>query len=251
MSFKQRSNQQGVAHLLFIVLGVVVVAAIGFAAWKVSSNSKSTTSSSSSTSKTAAVNTAALADACNKAVKDANLCKFASHYNPNASYKAVDTSTTTEGNGTLTILSDGKGNSSVLSSANGVDTSFVSLNGATYLQDPSSGTWIKYSSGSGAPTTNNPADGLKLSASDITAGGTISYTNLGTEACGSLTCYKYQVNDTTQPVATEYVWFSNSDYQLHEFYVKNSNGTNDMTFTYQNVSITAPSPVQDYSTPTQ
>jgi outer membrane lipoprotein-sorting protein len=250
MSPRQKSDQRGVAHLLFIVLALVVVAAIGFTAWKVSNN-KSSNSSSGSTSKTAAVNNTTVADACDKAINDSNLCKFASHYNPNAPYKAVDTSTTTEGNGTLTILSDGKGNSSVTSSANGVDTSFVSLGGATYVQDATSGTWIKYSSGSGSPSTNNPADSFKLSARDITAGGTIGYKNLGTEACGSSTCFKYQIVDTTQPGATEYVWFSNDDYQLHEFYVKNDNGTNDMTITYQNVTINAPSPVQDYSVPTQ
>lgn len=180
---------------------------------------------------------------CEKIVNDASLCTFAALYSHNLSYKAVDTSATTEGSGTLTILSDGNGNSAVTSSYNGSDSSYVSLNGITYIKDPASGNWIKYAANSPAPSTNNPADGFNISASNITDGGSISYNKLGAEDCGINSCDKYQIIDASQPGTVQYVWFDYPFYSLKEYYVKNSNGTNDIKFTYQTVSITAPSPV--------
>jgi len=190
-------NSQGMVHPLMIALVVVVIAVVGFAGWKVTSNNKNKNSSASTSGTAATTNSAAVASACNKAISDSNICNFASHYNPNAAYKATDTNTASDGTGgTLTISSDGKGNYEMSGTSNGSSFDAITLSGSTYLKDASSGTWIKYSSSSTPSTTSNPASGLKISASDITGNGTISYKNLGTAACGSDTCFKYQIVDT-------------------------------------------------------
>jgi outer membrane lipoprotein-sorting protein len=76
----------------------------------------------------------------------------------------------------------------------------------------------------------------------------VSFKYIGTEACGSLTCYKYQVTDSTTPSATQYVWFDNSSYKLRQWqYSDGSGNTTDMTVTYATVNITKPSPVEDLS----
>jgi outer membrane lipoprotein-sorting protein len=74
----------------------------------------------------------------------------------------------------------------------------------------------------------------------------LSFKNLGTEACGSLTCYKYQVSDTAIP-GKQYVWFDTSSYKLRRWQYINGSDTTDMTLSYSTVTITAPSPVQSVS----
>jgi outer membrane lipoprotein-sorting protein len=84
---------------------------------------------------------------------------------------------------------------------------------------------------------------------DITVGATgITYKNLGTEACGNLTCYKYQVTTATAAGAKQYVWFDTTSYQLRRWqYSDSSTGTTDMAISYQPVTISQPSPVQPLS----
>ena len=233
-----KTDQRGFAHLPIILLAAAVILGVGFAFWRINSKVSSGNNDHLPVVTDSITNLAK----CKQVVKDSNICKFAASFNPKASYKAIDISNTTEGNGTLTILSDGKGNSAVDSSAGGANLSFVLLNGDTYIKN--SDGWTKYAaSGATSPSAVNPVDGLKISAADINGHGTISYKNLGSEACGSQTCFKYQIVDATQPDTTEYVWFDNQKFQLHEYYIKNANGSNDITFTYQAVTISTPSPI--------
>ena len=75
----------------------------------------------------------------------------------------------------------------------------------------------------------------------------IYFKYLDTEACGSLSCFKYQVTDSSTPTTNQYVWFDKSKYQLQEWQASDStNGTTDMKITYQAVNISVPSPVQQY-----
>lgn len=75
----------------------------------------------------------------------------------------------------------------------------------------------------------------------------ITYKALGTVACGSLTCYKYQVTDSTTPTATQYAWFDNKNYELRQWQYTDSGDTDDITISYGAVNITKPSPVQSVS----
>jgi outer membrane lipoprotein-sorting protein len=79
----------------------------------------------------------------------------------------------------------------------------------------------------------------------------VTYKKIDTEACGSLTCFKYQITDSASPGSTQYAWFDNGAYLLREWKSSDSSGSStDMTISYQAISITAPSPVQDYSAAT-
>jgi outer membrane lipoprotein-sorting protein len=74
---------------------------------------------------------------------------------------------------------------------------------------------------------------------------------LGKEACGKLTCFKYQVIDSTAPATTQYLWFDTKDYMMQRWSFKDANSSSDMVFTYQAVTIKAPSTVHDFDANSQ
>jgi outer membrane lipoprotein-sorting protein len=62
-----------------------------------------------------------------------------------------------------------------------------------------------------------------------------------------LTCYEYQVSGAAAG-GTQDVWFDTGSYKLREWREADSAGnTTDMTVTYQPVTISAPSPVENFS----
>lgn len=245
----KKYSQKGFAHLGLIVIVAVVVAVVGFALWKVSSNNKGDTNSSASPA-TKAADKAALS-ACEKSINDKDFCKFASHADLiKEVYVATATSVTSEGTSTMTIKSDGKDNSDLTISQGGVEvTRYISLDGATYMKTPDSDTWIKYpATSSPVSKDTSPTSDFKINYSNITENNTLSYKNLGKEACGKLNCLKYQIVDTANAGTTQYIWFDTKDYLMQRFSIKDSSGSNDMTFTYpSSVTITAPSPSEEFS----
>ncbi|PJE65430.1 hypothetical protein COU91_01650 [Candidatus Saccharibacteria bacterium CG10_big_fil_rev_8_21_14_0_10_47_8] len=243
-----KNEQQGIAHLLLIVLIAVVVAGIGFAAWRVSSNKKASNGTSSATT---AVADKTVQDACNKQLNDKDFCKFASNYKlTGVSYHSVITTVASGKTSTISMDVDGKDNSSMVTSGAGKETAaFISLNKATYMKDESSGSWLKYPAADSttAPKETDPSSDIKIDSSNLTENNTISYKSLGKEACGKLTCFKYQVVDSQNPGTTQYIWFDTKDYMMQRWSSKDANGSTDMTFTYKSVTIKEPSPVTDFS----
>ncbi len=238
-------DSRGFFHPLLIALSVVVLAGIGYAGWKVSSNKKDTKASNSS----AVASNSAVEASCNKEINDKIFCKFASHFNANSTYKATITSTDSKGTvNKIELQNDTKSNSSmVIKDASGKEISaFITLDNSSYIKNEGDGSWTKYTSSASADT--KPTSDIKIDTNDITNKNTISYKSLGTEACGKLTCYKYQVVDSANADTTQYLWFDNKDYLMQRWSSKDANGTTDMSFSYQSVNIQAPSPVKEAST---
>jgi outer membrane lipoprotein-sorting protein len=144
---------------------------------------------------------------------------------------------------------DGHDNTKMAITKDGKETmATILLNGDTYIKDVASGNWIKYpKSSDSSSSSSSTSDSVKFDKTNWTESGTTSYKAAGKEACGSLTCYKYQVTDTKSSGSTQYFWFDNKDYMMRRLSVKDSSGTNDMTFSYKAVNITVPSPVVDYT----
>lgn len=258
MSQKRKSDERGIAHLLLIVIIVVVLAAIGFAGWKVYSNKKGTSNSVTTTSTPAqkandkAVSSAAQS-ACLSKYHDSDLCKFvaaeAAAPFEKTPLKLTMTGTSGGQGGTWVMEQDGKGNNSLTLSGGGQTINTITLNGQVYTQTAAGGPWVTYGAASGSSsssTSDNPASSLSDFASSLS---TTTYTKLGKEACGSLTCFKYQVIDSTTPTSTVYVWFDTSQYLMRQYYVADSSSGDKMTMNidYQKVTISKPSPVQDLS----
>jgi outer membrane lipoprotein-sorting protein len=234
-------QQRGLAVIVDIILVALVLAVIaGIVYWvfQMRNNNAATVA-----------NTAVQSD-CMKKYNDTPLCKAIANASAltNKPYTATANSNDpSQGNATFSIKSDGKGGSELtITQAGQPTTDIIELGGATYSKTADSNTWIKYSNNaSGAPTETNPANSIKI---DDSANSTESYKKIGTEACGSLTCYKYQVIDSANSTTDQFIWFDNKDYLIRRWSGKDSSGaTVDMTFTYQAVSISTPSPVQDFS----
>ncbi len=243
-----QKDQRGVAHLVLAVIIVVVVAVIAFAGWKVMQNRNGGVAGS-------IANTLASAEAqaaCNKLYDDKDLCKFTTSYNAKASYKATYITTDKDGKTSNMLMEqDGKENSSTVIKDNDKETSaFISLNGDTYLKDPTDGSWVKYPK---STSTDTPAvsNDLKIDNTDEEAAKPeaqrITYKKLGKEKCGNATCFKYQIIDPSDTNTKEsIVWFGDKDYQLRKWSYTGTDGAKNVgEFNYTGVTISAPSPVKE------
>ncbi len=234
-------------HVLLIALIVIVLGVIGFAGYTVAHKNSPKASTKTTTTNTSSEKSAT-DTGCVATYHDANLCKFAAHANVDKmAYKATLTVTNDQGVSNMALESDGKGNTSSTLTGNGQAINTVMLNGASYMQMTAGGVWYEYPSGSNTPDTSaNPASGMNL-----VLGAGITYKPLGTEACGSLTCFKYQVTDTATPKVTQTAWFDNQHYLLREWKAVSTDtteGTVDMQLTYpSSVTISKPSPVQPFT----
>lgn len=248
MKVSLHSNERGIGQVVIIAIAVLVVAGIGLVGWQVTK--KKNDSSSSSSQKV--VTDKEAVKACQEVFKDKDLCKFTGNYSlDNVSYKMTLTTTGQSGNNSSTYLSDGKGNSSMSGTTNGEKTEFILLNKVSYMKDQSDGVWMKFPANDTTvpkETTSNPTSSVKFdTAKDKAADSTITYKKLGKEKCGKLTCFKYQMIDSTKPNNIDYFWFDTKDYRMQHFYSKDENGTTDMVISYEAVSIKAPSPTKDFN----
>jgi hypothetical protein len=245
------TDERGFGQVMVIVLVVAVIAIAGGIGWRVSQNNKKPAAAKTTVGK--AINTA-----CLKVYNDKTLCyaAAASSNFEKLAYTAVATNVDAQGQTSkLSLQSDGKGNSSFATESSGQSYNTVMIGSTVYVKNAGSSTWVKYSSGTNASTTN-PTSDLKTEFSDTSTPveKRIQYKKLGTEKCGHLTCVKYQVIDPATPGTTNYVWFDTKDYRLQRWYGKDANSTNDFVITYTSVKITTPSPVAtqaDAGMPTQ
>jgi len=238
-----RNQQEGMGHVFMVILVLVVLAVIGLIGYKVAGGNKK--ASTTTTTTTANTETSAANSGCVATYKDENLCKAAANNNlDKLSYKGTIVTTGADGQSTtLTMLSDGKGNSSSSGDLGGLALNTVTYAGHYYLQ--TDGTWYDYGTNSGAaPTgTDDPANDAK-----ITLGSGETYKPLGKEACGTSSCFKYQVIDATSPGAQQFVWFDTNNYRVRQWTGVDTDGSKlSMTINYQSVSISKPSPAQPFS----
>lgn len=239
MSKKFQKNETGIAHVLLGLIVVVVIAAIGLVAWKVSSNRSSSTTSINKE----------VQDKCKTVVNDDLFCKFSGIFGNVGDYKTTVNSTAEGSTSVLELANDSKGNSSMVIKVNGQEQgNVVVFSGVTYSKDYTDGQWFKF----GASDTNKPQT-LDLKKEFLKSdfkgdnGAKLEYKKIGTEKCDKLTCYKYQIVDSLKPTETSYLWFDTKSYLLRRVTVNDSKASTnaDMTVTYESVVISAPSPAKD------
>lgn len=238
------ADERGIAMVVELVLVVVVLAAVGYGFYVYhmhqAAKPLATIDDSAAAGKSSGPSVAADAS-CVATYHDANLCHFAGNstdFNKTA-YKATVTETQSGQTSSIVLENDGKGNTSLSGSSGGSQINTIELAGVTYVESGS--TWIKYPASSGASATSNPTSSMNIG---VGASG-ITYKEVDTEACGSLTCFKYQVTDSASPGATQFAWFDNKSYLLREWkYTDGSGNSTDMNIAYQAITISAPSPVE-------
>ncbi len=74
------------------------------------------------------------------------------------------------------------------------------------------------------------------------------YHNLGTEPCGTLVCFKYQVVNPTDLYLKEYIYFDNVKYQLRKLMCEmKDGGIVESIYQYDQTKIVEPSPIKEAS----
>lgn len=244
MSYK-KINQRGIALPLVIIVVIVVLAGAAGAFWFITSKDKNADKVTQLNPNVSASEAQASLDACLKAGGDNDLCTFA------ASYNGLDGAYSAEAqheSGNMKISYDGKGNSMVESPTG----SIINLNGASYVK--SGKIWIKYPAAPNNESLPVDIDSVNdtLDIDENTPEGSLkdTFKKLGNEACGNLDCFKYQLTTTADTGSTDsFIWFDTKEYKLRKMEYTDAEGkVFSMTFNYGDVTITEPSPVQEFNT---
>lgn len=241
-----RRNQNGSGHPLIILLVLIVLAAIGGAAWFVFFKDKDSTSSSLDAVLSKA-EVKQLNEDCKKKYDDEDLCKFLSSWTDNKNYQSTITSVADGQTSTFSYTVDGD-NSHVVTSANGTESyNVITIGNTTYTKDQSDGSWWKQTTTPTETTTSTKDLSFDSESTVEETEDTSVYKLIGKEACGNLTCFKYELTDTATPGSKQTIWFDTKDYLLRRWMSEDSTGSSDSIYSYENISVDAPSPVKELS----
>lgn len=124
----------------------------------------------------------------------------------------------------------------------------IVIGDTTYVMDFKDGKWWKQTTKS---ETKEEVKGLEIpNLEDIKAEFTkkqqvAQFKQLGTEACGSLTCYKYQEIDNDNKEEVRTFWFDNQDFLLRKEVNKFGEFISTNEYSYDSININVPSPTKD------
>jgi len=241
-------NQKGFAPVLIII--IIAVVALGVIGYLMTNKNKTGGGITLPKFGGPALN-------ANCELKDPDLCKYVNQTSTGDFMKngVIMKTTTTDKSGKKTdsvFEIDGKENSRMTSSADGKQTmGFVHMGAVTYTLDVSDGKWWKYENKTDKISPEADKDqnleqykeqGKKI-AEEIKDN--TSYKKIGKEACGSLTCFKYQIIIKDMPDLTEYIYFDDREYLMRKTRTEDKSGMiTETTYEYQSVSIKEPSPVK-------
>ncbi len=227
-----RKDSRGVAPVVLIIVAAVVLAGIGFVAYRVATKDKSSDSLLSTAEQKAA------AAECEKK-NDKDLCKFMTSWKANQKYRM----TITDQDGQKSTFEIDGNKSRMSMPMNGAPYEVITIDKTTYTK--AGETWYKQTHND---QSDQFAEDFKVDFDEPSDSeeveDTTTYKNLGKEACGDLQCFKYQVI-TDDSEETEFIWFDDNDYQLRRVRSESKDGATEMTFEYDNVSISEPSPVKE------
>lgn len=233
MRQKLSSDNRGIAHIALVAVIVVVVAAVGFAAYRVMNQEKdSDTSGGASTSESQSTEVPCESD-------DKDLCKFFTSWKASEKYRM----STKGDDGEAVFEVDGE-KSRVKMTLNGNPYEVITIGKATYTK--AGDKWYKQTikDAEDDVAKDYKVDFDEPDESDETEDDS-TYKKLGKEACGNLNCFKYEVIEKGSTGDKQYIWFDDKDYQLRRVQSVTKDGTTDMTFEYSNVTISEPSPVTE------
>jgi hypothetical protein len=184
-------------------------------------------------------------------LNDKDLCKFMSNFKGLENMSAKSTATIEGKKTESTMEIQGEDKSHITSSVDGKEESnYISIGNTTYMKDYTDGKWWKTTvdtkDTSGSEKTDWKGE-FEKSIND--SADKTTYKKIGKEACGSLTCLKYQVIDPQNTESTEYIWFDTKNYSLRKTRSESKGSVTETTFTYDGVNITAPSPTKDMTNP--
>jgi hypothetical protein len=118
----------------------------------------------------------------------------------------------------------------------------VIIGDTTYVKDYADNKWWKQTTK--PEETEDVAETPNDLKEELTMEDPSLYKNLGTEACGNLTCYKYEQTFKDSP-GTRTFWFDTKKYLLRKEVSAYGEFSTTIEYEYDGISITAPSPTKD------
>ncbi len=231
-------DQRGVGQL-GLILALVVVLALGGVGYFVYSKNKDKGADSGLSKADRSLVQEAIKNAkCDYDDKD--LCKFFAGYQVP---QDITVNTTTESDGktsTMLIKADGE-NKSHFKMTGEVEYEVITIDGTTYTK-AANGTWWKQTAKNNAASDLEGEAKVDFEEPKTTTEDKSKYVKEGKEKCGSLMCFKYKL---TADGTTTYMWFDDKDYLLRRSLVEMEGGKTDSSYSYDNVTVSVPSPVKD------
>ena len=229
-----QNNQNGLAQVALIIIAVLVVGVIGFTAYRLTQKKDNTAGNDVDN----ALSEAARAE-CEKQ-NDKDLCKFFTNWKASEQYRM----TSTDSSGAKSVF-EIDGNKTRMVMAGEMNYEVISIDQTTYTK--AGDVWYKQTAAT--PDQANPNDYRvdfdEPAEEGETAPDKTTYKSLGKEACGSLNCFKYEVIDPDNTNEKNFIWFDDKDFKLRRSLTETSEGTSEMTFEYDNVKVSEPSPVKE------
>jgi outer membrane lipoprotein-sorting protein len=227
-----KHDMRGVAHLLVVVGLVAVVAVVGFVGWRVMNKSGGNAVTNEISKKLAEAN-------CEYDDKD--LCKFFVSWKEHKQYRM----TSSGGGETDTMVYETDGDKNHMAMFGSMQYEVITQGRTTYTKDFTDNKWWKQTLPEDKSTPTDDVDVDFDEPSKEEEKDKTQYKKLGTDACGSLTCFKYQVIETDRPDDKEFIWFDSKDYQLRKTRSESKDGVNEATFEYTNVKVSIPADVKE------
>lgn len=184
-------------------------------------------------------------------LNDKDLCKFMSNFKGLENMSAKTESTINgKKNETLTEV-QGSDKIHMITTVEGKEEyNIIVIGNTTYTKDYTDNKWWK-STQEETPDTQSKEDWNDAFEESVNnAEDKTTYKKIGKEACGKLTCFKYQVIDPAMTDSTEYIWFDTKKYSLRKTRSEGKDGVvTETTYTYENINITEPSPTKEMTNP--
>jgi hypothetical protein len=191
--------------------------------------------------------------ACLEFIDDPDLCKFAAASESTAqrSYRSVMTVVEDSSTAVTTTDYENADRSRWVVQLNGQETdAFIMLDADGYVRDRNNGDWAHYHDDSFAPTDSTATiekfDFTKADSEDVKEFRD-NYRRVGEESCGDLECYKYEIVLKDDEDSKILLWFDKNEYLLRRYQTQETASSTNTQYSYEPVSITAPSPVRTVS----
>lgn len=126
-----------------------------------------------------------------------------------------------------------------------LESSMISFAGVTYFKDLRDNSW--YTVGDAQGNFSDPKESLVEVQSTYNEDNlNMQIKKISSEACGSLTCDKYEMIDTVgEDGNTSYVWIDAKEHLARKMEFTFKGGSNVMEYRYETVQINKPSPIKE------
>jgi hypothetical protein len=237
MRHGRSSDQRGMSRA-GLIFGIVLIIGFGALGWWALTGEDAPKPSPKSPISRAAQQAI---DSAKCSYADTDLCKFFAGYRAQSSY-TVTTTAETQGQRTNTILKKQNKDTYYLRSEAGSASEVINIGDTRYTKT-GDGTWQKQTVPPGQAATYAASADIQLTEPQDAKDANVSYKKIGTTACGSQTCLKYQIATLTDAQTQTYVWFDKDNYQLRRIESSGPSGSKQIIYSLASANIAVPSPL--------